>query len=43
MGEMDLFFLIVIVVVLLIFGYAQLQKNVIKLPGKITSGEDDEL
>jgi hypothetical protein len=39
---MELFFFVLIVLMLLVIGYAQLQKNVVKMPGEIT-GIDDEL
>jgi hypothetical protein len=40
---MELFFLILLALMLLAFGYAQLQKGVFKTPGQITSNEEDEL
>ncbi len=39
---MELFFFILLVLLLLIFGYAQLQKNVFKIPGEIAQNEDEE-
>lgn len=41
--RMELFFLILLALMLLAFGYAQLQKGVFKTPGQITSNEEDEL
>lgn len=38
---MELFFFLLIVLMLLVIGYAQWQKNVIKMPGEIT-GEEEE-
>ena len=40
---MDLFFLVLIVLMLVLFGYAQLQKGVFRIPGKITFNEEEEL
>jgi len=40
---MEFFFLILLTVMLLVFGYAQLQKGVFKTPGRITSGEEEEV
>ena len=39
---MDFLFLILIVALLLIFGYAQLQRGTIKIPGRMTLDEYDE-
>lgn len=39
---MELFLLILVAVMLLVFGYAQWQKGVFKTPGKITANDDDE-
>lgn len=39
---MDIFFLVLLVGLLLIFGYAQLQKGVVKTSGQITLSEQDE-
>ncbi len=39
---MELFFFVLIVLMLLVIGYAQLQKNVVRMPGKISPVEDDE-
>ena len=39
---MDFVVLILIVTLLLIFGYAQLQKDVVRLPGKITLNEAED-
>ncbi len=38
---MEIFFLIILLLMLLLFGYAQLQKGVVKTPGKIVLEEDD--
>jgi len=40
---MELFFLILLAVMLLAFGYAQWQKGVFKTPGQIIASEEDEL
>lgn len=40
---MDLFFLILLITLLLIFGYAQLQKGVVKTPGRINLNEEEEM
>jgi len=40
---MELFFLILLTVMLLVFGYAQLQKGVFKTPGIITPGDEEEV
>lgn len=40
---MDIFFLILLALMLLAFGYAQLQKGVFKTPGQINANEEDEL
>ncbi len=40
---MELFFLILLAVMLLAFGYAQWQKGTFKTPGHITTNEEDEL
>jgi hypothetical protein len=39
---MELLFLILLVLMLIIFGYAQLQKGVFRTPGKITTNEEEE-
>ncbi len=39
---MDFVVLILIIALLLMFGYAQLQKDVVKIPGKITLNEADD-
>ena len=39
---MDFFLLILIIALLLIFGYAQLQKGVVKMPGEIKMSEEEE-
>ena len=39
---MELFFFILLVGMVLVFGYAQMQKGVFKTPGKITPLDDDE-
>jgi hypothetical protein len=40
---MDILFLILLVLMLLLFGYAQLQKGVVRTPGKITINEEEEV
>lgn len=40
---MDLFFLVLLILMLLIFGYAQSQQGVFRLPGKITFNEEEEI
>jgi len=40
---MDIFFLILLVCMLLLFGYAQLQKGVVKTPGSIIPSEEEEV
>ena len=40
---MDFFFFILLVVLLSIFGYAQLQKGIIKTTGEIKLNDDDEI
>lgn len=39
---MEFFFLILLALMLLIFGYAQLQKGVFRTPGQITMTEEEE-
>lgn len=39
---MDLFFIILLVVMLLLFGYAQLQKDSVKTPGRMISTNEEE-
>ncbi len=39
---MEVFFLILLVLMLLLFGYAQLQKGVVRSPGKIIINEEEE-
>lgn len=40
---MELFFLFLLVLLLLAFGYAQLQKGVFRTSGKLTANEEEEL
>ncbi len=40
---MEFFFLILLAVMLLLFGYAQLQKGVFKTPGRIAANEEEEV
>jgi hypothetical protein len=40
---MNFFFLILLVIMLLVFGYAQLQKDVIRTPGRISMSEEEEI
>ncbi len=42
---MDLFFIILLVVMLLLFGYAQLHKDIVKTPGRMitTNNEEEEV
>lgn len=40
---MELFFLILLAVMLLAFGYAQLQKGVFRTPGQISTNEEEEI
>jgi hypothetical protein len=40
---MEFFFLILLAVMLLVFGYAQLQKGVFKTPDRITANEEEEV
>lgn len=39
---MEFFFLILLALMLLVFGYAQLQKGVFRTPGQITPNEEEE-
>jgi hypothetical protein len=39
---MNFFFLILLVVMLGVFGYAQLQKGVVRTPGQINLNEEEE-
>jgi len=39
---MDIFFLILLGAMLLLFGYAQFQKNVVKAPGKVIDAHKEE-
>jgi hypothetical protein len=41
--SMEIFFLILLALMLLLFGYAQLQTGVFKTPGQVTMNEEDEL
>lgn len=40
---MEFFFLILLAVMVLVFGYAQLQKGVFKTPSRITGNEEEEV
>ena len=40
---MNFFFLILLVIMLLVFGYAQLQKGVVRTPGQINMSEEEEI
>lgn len=40
---LEIFFLILLALMLLVFGYAQLQKGVFRTPGQITSSEEEEV
>ena len=40
---MNLFFLVLLIVMLAVFGYAQLQKGVVKTPGRIDLKEKEEV
>lgn len=40
---MDIFFLILLVLLLLLFGYAQLQKGVVRTPGSTMFNEEEEV
>jgi hypothetical protein len=40
---MEFFFFGLLLLMLLIFGYAQLQKGVVKLPGKLTANEEEDI
>jgi len=40
---MNFFFLILLVVMLVVFGYAQLQKGVVRTPGQISLREEEEI
>jgi hypothetical protein len=40
---MDIFFFILLALMLLVFGYAQLQKGVFRTPGQITPSEEEEI
>jgi hypothetical protein len=42
-SKMEIFFLILLALMLLIFGYAQLQKGVFKTPSQVAMNEEDEL
>jgi hypothetical protein len=39
---MEIFFFLLSVLLLLIFGYAQLQKNTIKMPGRISTPHEED-
>ncbi len=38
---MDFFFLVLLILMLLLFGYAQLHKGVVRNPGQITIEEEE--
>ena len=38
---MEFLFFGLLLIMLMIFGYAQLQKGVVKLPGKLTASEEE--
>ena len=40
---MDLFFLVLLVILLLVFGYAQLQKGVARTPGRVNLNEKEDI
>lgn len=40
---MNIFFIILLVALLLLFGYAQLQKGVVRTPGSINLNEEEEV
>jgi len=40
---MEFFFLLLLVIMLVVFGYAQFQRNVIKTPGRINFNEEEEI
>ncbi len=40
---MELFFFAIVVLMLLIIGYIQLQKDVVRMPGQITGSEEEEI
>ena len=40
---MEIVFFILLLLLLGMFGYARLQKNVIKMPGELNASEDDEV
>ena len=40
---MEFFFLVLLVIMLLVFGYAQLQKGVVKTPGRISMNEEEKV
>jgi hypothetical protein len=39
---MEFLFLILLVIMLVVFGFAQLQKGVVKTPGQISLGEEEK-
>lgn len=39
---MNLIFLMLLMIMLVVFGYAQLQKDVIRMPGQINMNEEEE-
>lgn len=40
---MNFLFLMLLVIMLVVFGYAQLQKGVVKTPGRISMNEEEEI
>jgi hypothetical protein len=40
---MEVFFFGLLLLMLLIFGYAQLQKGVVRLPGKLNANEEEDI
>jgi hypothetical protein len=38
---MEILFFVLIILMLLFFGYTQFKRNVIKMPGKITADEEE--
>jgi hypothetical protein len=39
---MDVLFFVLLVIMLVLFGFAQMQKGVVKTPGQINLSEDDK-
>ena len=40
---MELLLFVLIILMLLVFGYMQLQKNVIKMPGELSASDEEEV